>query len=72
MRRASGHRTGWVPGRAVVLGTAIDAASPALFNIERLTAESRRAVAARSSEQALQKFEQALTQIRGSVSGGRE
>jgi tetratricopeptide (TPR) repeat protein len=63
---------GGLLGTLWVLGTAIYAGQAALSNIERLTAEAEGLWLQGRSEQALQKFEQALTQIREIGERGRE
>jgi len=59
-------------GALWVLGTAVYGGQSALFNIERLTAEAEGLWLQGHAEQALQKFEQALTQIREVGERGRE
>ena len=59
-----GITLGGLLGALWVLGTVIDAGQSALFNIDRLTAEAEGLWLQGHAEQALQKFEQALTQIR--------
>src|ERR671922_1040246 len=84
MRRVSGGGVGllraskwratltWLLSALGLLGTTVHAGQAALFNSERLTAEAEGLWLQGHAEQALQKFEQALNQVRELGERGRE